>query len=101
MLSETQIEKLQKTGSEDSVLSPVFSALSDSGRLQIFKILLKHNNICVSDVAGILKISVPAASRQLKILETAGLIEKTRNGQMMCFSIKENNNKIKAIVDII
>ncbi len=81
MLNKTQVEKIKKEAAgEDKMLSLVFNALSDPGRLQIFKILLEHKDICVSDIANILNVSVPAASRQLTILELSGLIEKIRKG---------------------
>jgi len=102
VLTKTQIESLQKNSKNtDTKLLLMFNALSDPGRFKVFKILRKNKNICVSDVAGILNVSVPAASRQLKVLELAGLIEKSRSGQMMCFKVNEDNKQIKSIVDII
>lgn len=74
-----------------------FSALAEPGRLKIFKLLMKRRDICVSEVAEIMKISVPAASRQLKILETAGLVRRVRNGQMICYVINQSEPIVKAI----
>lgn len=102
MLPKNEITQLQKQNSKkDTPIHLVFSALSDPSRLHLFKVLQKNENVCVSDAANILKVSVPAASRQLKILESSGLIEKVRKGQMTCFKANKANKLTKAIIDII
>ena len=102
MLSESQVQKIQeKSANENDSLSLMFGALSDPGRMQVFKILLEHNDICVSDMANILKVSVPAASRQLTILEFAGLIKKIRKGQSTCFKILWDSEKTRMLIQIL
>lgn len=101
MLTKNQVRKIQKASGDDKALSETFDALSDPGRLQIFKVLLEREDVCVSDIASILAVSVPAASRQLTILERAGLIERVRRGQMICFQVQKQNNVVKSIIRII
>jgi len=102
MLTKTKVAKLkEETLIKDKTLSFTFSALSDPGRLQIFKVLLENPDVCVSDVANILGVSVPAASRQLKILELSGLIKKVRKGQTTCFKVQRENLATKSIIDIL
>ena len=102
MLNKSQVEKIQEEYRvENKTLSIIFSALSDPGRLQIFKILLVHSGVCVSDIANILNVSVPAASRQLKILETSGLIEKVRQGQATCFKVDRKAIRTKLVIDVL
>lgn len=101
MLNKSQIKKLRGQSSAGTALSGIFSALSDAGRLQIFNILLERNDVCVSDIANILGVSVPAASRQLTILEQAGLITRVRKGQMICFQIQTKNSIVKSIIRIL
>lgn len=102
MLSKMKVAELQEeTLIKDKTLSLTFRALSDPGRLQIFKVLLEHRDICVSDIANILGVSVPAASRQLKILELSGLIEKLRNGQTTCFKVQRDNLATRSIIDVL
>jgi len=102
MLNKNQVEKIQKesTGG-DKILSLVFNALSDPGRLKIFKILMEHEDICVSDIANILDVSVPAASRQLTILELSGLVEKVRKGQTTCFKVLEDSQTTKSVIKVL
>ena len=84
-------------------LSSTFNALSDPGRLQILNILLEHKDkdICVSDIAKILGVSVPAASRQLSILELSGLIDKVRHGQSTCFKVQSESAASKMILSVL
>jgi len=102
MLTSDQVEKIQKeSAGEDKTLSLVFGALGDPGRLQVFKILLDHQDVCVSDVANILNVSVPAASRQLTILELSGLVEKVRKGQTTCFRVLKNSQTTKSVIRVL
>lgn len=82
-------------------LSLAFGALSDGGRIRIIKILSRRNDICVSDIARILGVSVPAASQQLKVLEMAGLVEKERCGQMVCYRLNKKEPFVKSILKVV
>jgi len=102
MLAEKQIKELKKQSeSNDADVSAVFSALSDSGRLKIFKILLKNHDVCVSDIANVLGVSVPAASKQLSVLESSGLIERVRKGQTTCFKVLHESPTTKSVIKIL
>mgnify|MGYP001564621826 CR=1 FL=1 len=102
MLDERQVEKIREMSTgDDKSLPLVFSALSDPGRLQVFKMLIENQDICVSDIANILGISVPGACRQLTILETSGLVEKVRKGQSTCFRVLEDNQMTKSVIRIL
>jgi ArsR family transcriptional regulator len=57
----------------------VMKALSDTGRIKIIK-MLQHKSMCVCEVQKALDIPQPSASRQLKILEEAGLVTSQKNG---------------------
>jgi DNA-binding transcriptional ArsR family regulator len=58
-------------------LSSVFSALADPTRRQILARLAK-GDANVAELASPFKISQPAVSKHLKVLEDAGLISRTR-----------------------
>jgi DNA-binding transcriptional ArsR family regulator len=98
MLSKSRLRQIKKeVSTQGDKLTTVFSALSDRGRLNMFKLLLKHNDLCVTDIATIFNISVPAASQQLKIMEQSGLVEKERMGQMTCYSVKKSASIVKLV----
>ncbi len=101
MLTGTQLRKLKRSLRDGKSLPLIFGALGDPGRLRIFKILLENKDVCVSDMANILGVSVPAASHQLSVLETAGLIERLRRGKMTCFKIPVENKTVKSIIDVL
>jgi DNA-binding transcriptional ArsR family regulator len=57
-------------------LDHVFAALADPTRRAIIERLLASGELSVGDVAAPFKISTPAISRHLQVLERAGLIER-------------------------
>lgn len=61
-------------------LSQLFSALSDPTRRAILERLSK-GEASVNELAEPFDITLPAVSKHLKVLEKAGLIERTREAQ--------------------
>ena len=106
MLTTQEIQQVQKSVKDDPPafgdrLSFVFEALTDTTRLKIFQLLIKHKGLCVTDLANICKLSVPAISYQLKVMGIVGLIEKERMGKMICYKVRENDSLIKRLKKII
>lgn len=64
-------------------LSMTFTALADPTRRALLA-KLSHGETTVSDLAKpfLKKMSLPAITKHLKVLEKAGLITKSRNAQM-------------------
>lgn len=75
-----------------------FQALGDPRRFQIFRMLMRYRDICVTDVARILGVTVSAASQQLRVLERLGLVHKIRVGQMVCYEINKHNRIAERLV---
>lgn len=99
MLTKTKIKEIQRTITEEHGRLPmVFGALGDPGRFRIFHLLTKQKDICVTDVASIFGISVPAASQQLRVLEMCGLVRKERMGQMICYEIRRDDALVKSLM---
>lgn len=61
-------------------LSQIFSALADPTRRAILSRLLE-GDATVNELAEPFSISLPAISRHLKVLETAGLISRSKDAQ--------------------
>lgn len=103
MLSEMQIEKLKGVlrKNYNGRLPVIFNALGDPCRFFIFQLLLSQHGVCVTDVANICKISVSAASQQLKLLELTGVVAKERMGQMVCYALKEEDPVIRSLIKVI
>lgn len=62
-------------------LDLVFGALADPTRRAILA-RLSREDTNVAGLTGLFQMSQPAVSKHLKVLETAGLISRTRQGTM-------------------
>jgi len=69
-------------------LVKVFKALSDETRIRILRILLKRE-CCVCEVMQALDISESRASRNLKILYEAGLLNLKKDGLWTLYSLDQ------------
>ncbi|KKM09517.1 hypothetical protein SY88_18060 [Clostridiales bacterium PH28_bin88] len=67
-----------------------FKALSDETRLRILQ-LLSVREMCVCELIDILQMSQPAVSHHLKILRQAGLVNDTREGKWIFYSLDQDN----------
>lgn len=99
MLTKRQIADIQaKVISGEAGFPLAFQALGDPRRFQIFRMLMRYRDICVTDVAHILGVTVSAASQQLRVLERLGLVRKIRVGQMVCYEINTHNRIAERLV---
>lgn len=102
MLTKTQITSIKTNLNKDGEnLALIFQALGDGGRLKIFKLLMAHHDLCVTDVANVFDMTVSAASQQLRVLERLGLVEKMRMGQMVCYELKKENPIVKKLIQFL
>ncbi len=101
MLNKSILKQLKKKLDTNDRWVKLFDALSDNVRYKMFKLLIQNKNICVSEIAKLFDISVPAASQQLKILELNGLIERLRKGQTICYQTKKDNSEVNLIIKLI
>jgi len=98
MHPEATLQSIRKeTAQHDALLSLIFRALSDPGRFRIFRLLIEHEDLCVSEIAKVFKQSLPAVSQQLKILEMTGLLQKVRTGQTVCYHLKKDEPMVKTL----
>lgn len=68
-------------------LSDVFKALSNETRLDILGLIFRHGQLCVCEVEQILSITQPKASRHLRYLRDAGVLEDERNGLIVNYRL--------------
>ncbi len=69
----------------------VMKALSDPSRLKIIK-MLQHKPLCVCEIQKALDIPQPTASRQLKILEDAGLTVSRKSGLWVNYNLADGSD---------
>ena len=71
-------------------LAEIFKALSDPNRLRILKLLIKHNCLCVNALSKELNISQSAVSQHLKILRQAEVVQSSKQGFFVHYTINQN-----------
>jgi DNA-binding transcriptional ArsR family regulator len=64
-----------------AALDRTFAALADPTRRRILE-RLSHGESCVTDIAKPYRMSLPAVSKHLNVLENAGLIKRQRDGRV-------------------
>ena len=69
----------------------VMKALSDPSRLKIIK-MLQHKPMCVCEIQKALSVPQPTASRQLKILEDAGLAVSQKQGLWVNYNLADGSD---------
>jgi ArsR family transcriptional regulator len=70
-------------------LAGMFRALADETRLQMMGMLLRRREICVCDFVEVLGITQSKASRHLRYLLHAGLVEDRRTGLWVHYRVAD------------
>ena len=78
-------------------LAETFSLLGDATRTRILH-ALSVDELCVSDLAGLLAISPSAASHQLRLLRDRRLVAVRREGKRTYYSLQDEH--IRTLVDM-
>ena len=76
----------------------VFKALSDETRLQMLGLLLRGGELCVCDFVEVLGVTQSKASRHLRYLVNAGLLQDRREAVWVHFRIVEAPGVVQAAV---
>jgi len=79
-----QIKNIRSLLMDDFV--NIMKALSDPNRVRIIKIL-QNKALCVCELQELLSIPQPAVSKHMKVLEKAGLVNGTKDGLWVYYSV--------------
>lgn len=71
-------------------LADTFSALGDPTRVRILD-ALSHGELCVCDLAAVLKLSQSAVSHQLRLLRGMRLVRPRRDGRVVFYSLDDQH----------
>lgn len=67
----------------------LFKALGDPTRLRLFACLIKCARACtVSEIAECCSVDFSVVSRHLQLLERSGVLESTRTGRTVSYSVR-------------
>ena len=69
----------------------VMKALSDPNRVKIIK-MLQRKVMCVCEIQAALEITQPSVSKNLKILEEAGIVENHKEGLWVNYHLTDGSN---------
>jgi len=79
-------------------LATIFKALSDETRLQMLGLLQKEGELCVCDFVSVLGVTQSKASRHLRSLVHAGLLEDRRDATWVHFRVADHPGPLQAVV---
>jgi ArsR family transcriptional regulator len=65
----------------------ILKLLSDGTRLRMI-MLLSKKELCVCQIMGVLGVSQPLVSRNLKLMYDAGFLDERREGKLVFYSLK-------------
>jgi DNA-binding transcriptional ArsR family regulator len=71
-------------------LADTFAALGDPTRVRILD-ALSHGELCVCDLAAVLRLSQSAVSHQLRLLRNARLVRPRRAGRVVFYSLDDRH----------
>ena len=69
----------------------VMKALSDPNRVKIVK-MLQHKTMCVCEMREALQVSQPSVSKNIKILQNAGLVEFRKDGSWVNYHLADGRS---------
>lgn len=78
-----------------------FNALGDKTRFRLFQLLSEKQQICVSQLAEELNITPACVSQHMKVLSEAGLVDRARDGQRVCYQVNTDSPSKKALSELI
>ena len=73
-------------------MAELFKVFGDSTRIKILCILWQ-SELCVCDMAALLRLTQPAVSYQLKVLKQAKLVKNRRDGKTIYYSLADEHVK--------
>lgn len=85
------------------IATKVFKAVANEKRVRILRLLLKHKELTVEDIAEILKISYKTVSAHLQKLANVNLVKRYQKGLFVFYSINDDKSKIynSAVIDVL
>lgn len=89
------IEKVNSSLPEEEILydlAELYKIFGDSTRIKILYVLFE-SEVCVCDIASVLKMSMSAISHQLRVLKQARLVKYRRDGKTVYYSLSDEHVK--------
>jgi ArsR family transcriptional regulator len=95
------VEQLQIKSETILEMSDTLKMLGDKSRLTMLA-LLRERELCVCDLVDLIGMSQPGVSQHLRKLKSAGLVNETRKGTWIYYSLNvEDKPYIQAVLNYI
>ena len=88
-------DRNHSTPGKDSI--PIEEVFSSRGRVKIIRVLVKRNELNISEIARQANLNHSTASQHLEFLEYAGVIQKKVFGRIKIYRFRLENVRAKAI----
>jgi len=88
------IKNLEKVDESILKLSNILKLAGNDVRLKILFLLNKEEHLCPCDLSDVLDMSIPAVSQHLRKLKDAGIVETTRDGQVIFYSLDDSFSQV-------
>ena len=91
IIHQSKIENAKKrmlAAGKVEQLAQLFKAIADPGRIKIIQ-ALKHDEMCVCDLAAFLEVSESAVSHQLRMLRQLHLVVNSREGPVLYYRLNK------------
>ncbi len=79
-----------KLSAKNKDVFKILNLLGDKSRLKIICSVFVRKDICVSDLAKSLGMSMATTSHHLQVLAKGGLVSSSRNGKKICYKFSES-----------
>ena len=93
VIHEDVVKKVIQTMPEDGLIyemAELFKGFADSTRMKIIYALME-NELCVCDIANIVKTTQSAISHQLRILKQSKLVKFRKEGKVVYYSLDDDH----------
>lgn len=99
--SPTTLATLQKQVLQNEKIQRqqrLIELLAVETRLQTLVLLSQKSNVCVGDIADVLRLDISAVSHQLGILRKEGLVATKKKGKVVYYSLSGDLPKLVRII---
>lgn len=90
------INLLKEVDSSILRLADILKLAGNDVRLKILFLLSREDRLCPCDLSDILDMSTPAISQHLRKLKDAGVVDTTRDGQVIFYALNDPFRKVLA-----
>jgi DNA-binding transcriptional ArsR family regulator len=87
---------------KEKELEKIFKALANRRRLAILVFLKKKKQANVGEISEVIKLSFRSTSRHLRVLVTAGILDREQNSVFSSYSLSQDQDPmVKKIISVL